>query len=67
MKKIICNASDCANKGVNYFMPIEDEKVMCGGCKVWLDAITMTDAEIATTFDYDFNAKSTLGNEAKTK
>jgi hypothetical protein len=64
MKKIICNANGCANKGVNYFMPIEDEKVMCGGCKVWLDAITMTDAEIAATFDYDFNASSTLGQQS---
>ncbi len=61
MKKIICNDTKCANKGINYFMPIEDEKVLCGGCKVWLDAVTMTDAEIASTFDYDFNAPSSLG------
>ena len=61
MKKIICNSSDCANKGVIYFMPIKDEKVMCGGCKVWLDAIIMTDVEIKTTFDYDFKSPSMLG------
>lgn len=61
MKKIICNNTKCANKGVAYFMPIDDEKVLCGGCKVWLDAVTMTDAEIAATFDYDFNAPTSLG------
>jgi hypothetical protein len=61
MKKIICNDTKCANKGVNYYMPIQEGKVMCGGCKVWLDAITMTDAEIAATFDYDYKPQSSLG------
>ena len=42
-------------------MPITDEKVLCGGCKSMVDAITMTDAEIAATFDYDLNAPSMLG------
>ncbi len=45
-------------------MPIEDEKVLCGGCKVWLDAVTMTDAEIAATFDYDFNAPYPIGQQS---
>jgi hypothetical protein len=57
MKKVICNAKDCVNKGLIYFMPINDEKVMCGGCKVWVDAVTMTEAEIASTFDYDYKPK----------
>ena len=61
MKKIICTDTKCANKGVTYFMPINDDKVLCGGCKVWIDAVTMTDSEIASTFDYDFNASNSLG------
>ena len=61
MKKIICKAKDCANKDVVYFMPIEDEKVMCGGCKVMVDAIIMTDTEIAETFDYDLNPSRQIG------
>ena len=64
MKKIICTANGCVNNGVNYFMPIEDEKVLCGGCKIWLNAVTMTDAEIAATFDYDYKAESTLGQQS---
>ena len=56
MKKITCNENKCANKGVIYYMPIEEEKVMCGGCKSVIDAITMTDSEIETTFDYDLDA-----------
>jgi hypothetical protein len=58
MKKIICKTSNCGNKDMTYFMPIEDEKVICGGCKIWIDAITMSDAEISSTFDYDFNPQS---------
>lgn len=58
MKKIICKFKDCANKDVFYFMPIQDEKVMCGGCKQIIDAISMTEAEIQSTFDYDLNASS---------
>ena len=58
MKKITCNETKCANKGVTYFMPIEENQVLCGGCKSSVDAITMTDAEIASTFDYDYNAPS---------
>jgi hypothetical protein len=61
MKKVICNANNCANKGVNYFMPIDDEKVLCGGCKIWVDSVTMTQAEIAATFDYEFDAPRSLG------
>ncbi len=64
MKKIICNETKCANKGVVYFMPIEDDRVLCGGCKIWLDAVTMTDAEIAATFDYDFNAPYPIGQQS---
>jgi hypothetical protein len=56
MKKITCKTAQCDNKDITYFMPIEDEKVLCGGCKTMVDAVTMTTAEIATTFDYDFNA-----------
>jgi hypothetical protein len=37
-------------------MQIEEEKVLCGGCKSLVDAVTMSVAEIAATFDYDFNA-----------
>jgi hypothetical protein len=62
MKKVICNSTNCSNKGKIYFMPIEDNEVLCGGCKLLIDAVSMTDAEIAATFDYDFNAPSTLGN-----
>ena len=61
MKKITCETVKCDNKGITYFMPIEDEKVLCGGCKTMVDAVTMTDAEIASTFDYDFNAPSSIG------
>jgi hypothetical protein len=61
MKKVTCNAKDCANKGLIYFMQIQDEKVMCGGCKAFIDAAIMTDEEIATTFDYDFNPVKVLG------
>jgi hypothetical protein len=64
MKKIICNAKDCANKDVVYFMPIEDEKVMCGGCKQIIDANKMSDSEIASTFDYDLNATRGIGRGA---
>ena len=64
MKKIICNENKCANKDVTYFMPIQDEEVICGGCKVWLNAVTMTDVEIAATFDYDLDAPSTLGQQS---
>jgi hypothetical protein len=56
MKKITCKTANCDNKDITYFMPIEDEKVLCGGCKTMVDAVTMTSAEIASTFDYDFNA-----------
>ena len=61
MKKITCKTAQCDNQDITYFMPIEDEKVLCGGCKTMLDAVTMTDAEIAITFDYDFNAPSGIG------
>jgi len=61
MKKITCNDTKCANKGVTYFMPIEEDQVLCGGCKSMINAITMTDAEIAATFDYDFNAPYPIG------
>ena len=56
MKKITCKTSDCQNKGITYFMQIQEEKVLCGGCSSSIDAVTMSDAEIAATFDYDFNA-----------
>jgi len=55
MKKIICNETICANKGIIYYMPIDDKKVMCGGCKNIIDAIAMTKSEIDSTFDYDLN------------
>jgi len=58
MKKVICKAKDCANKGIDYFMPIDDEIVMCGGCKAFINAVTMTEAEIAATFDYDYQPKN---------
>lgn len=57
MKKIICKAKDCANKDVVYFMPIQDEMVLCGGCKTMISAISMSEAEIASIFDYDLNAQ----------
>ena len=56
MKKIICKTSKCDNENIIYYMPIEDEKVICGGCKTMVNTVTMTSAEIATTFNYDFNA-----------
>jgi hypothetical protein len=56
MKKVICISNNCDNKDVTYYMPIDDEKIMCGGCKQMIDAITMTEAQIKSTFDYDLNA-----------
>jgi len=61
MKKITCTETKFANKGVRYFMPIEEDQVLCGGCKSMVDAIVMTDAEIAATFDYDFDAPYPIG------
>lgn len=56
MKKVICKEIKCQNKDVVYYMPIQDEKVLCGGCKTWLNALEMSASEIAATFDYDLNA-----------
>lgn len=65
MKKIICQANDCLNQGITYFMPIQDKRVQCGGCKLFVDAITMTEAEITATFDYDYKASDKLDAQAE--
>jgi hypothetical protein len=61
MRQITCKTANCDNKDITYYMPIEDEKVLCGGCKIMVDAVTMTSAEIASTFDYDFNPLTNIG------
>jgi hypothetical protein len=60
MLKLICNQSNCANKAIPYYFTEVQETAICGGCKVALVPIVMSDAEIAATFDYDYKAKPTL-------
>ncbi len=60
MYKLICNLDKCDNKNIPYYFPEVQEVSMCGGCKTTIVPIVMTEAEIATTFDYDYKARPTL-------
>ncbi len=59
MYKLICNENNCSNKAIPYYFTEVEETAICGGCKAAIVPIIMTEAEIAATFDYDFNTKPT--------
>lgn len=33
---VVCTNSGCPNEDVEYFMPNQEDPVMCGGCKIFI-------------------------------
>jgi len=61
MFKVICLAENCANKNIIYYIPEPSNLTMCGGCKLNIIPIKMSNKEFNEVFDYDPYKEPTIG------